>query len=175
MPLLKTVAPEEATGKVKDAYSIFEKMGAPVPLPMQMASVSPFLAEMNGNSLKYYITHPTLKFPLLAHIRLLVAHNEGYEYCVSLNQGMLMMLARLTQEDIDAAKANPANAKLDAKDKALLLYVLKATQDPALSGAEDIQALKDLGWTEQDVFEAVQHGLGMIVAGMAFKIFKMSE
>ena len=175
MPLLKTVKPEEATGKAKEAYSIFENMGAPVALPMQMMSISPFFVEAQGNGLKYFISHPNLKFSLLAHIRMLVAYNEGYEYCIDLNQGMLMVLAKLSQEDIDAAKADPAKAKLNDKDKAMLLYVLKVTQDPAMSTAEDIGALKEMGWSEQDIFEAVQHGLGMIAAGMAFKIFKMGE
>ncbi|SHL29983.1 hypothetical protein SAMN02745216_04976 [Desulfatibacillum alkenivorans DSM 16219] len=175
MPLLKTVKPEEATGVTKEAYSIFENMGAPVALPMQMMSISPFFVEAQGNGLKYYISHPSLKFPLLAHIRMLVAYNEGYEYCIALNEGMLKMLGGLSQEDVDAVKADPSKAKLDDKDKAMLLYVLKVTQDPAMSSAEDIAALKDMGWSEQDIFEAVQHGLGMITAGMAFKIFKMSE
>ncbi|MBI9075227.1 MAG: hypothetical protein JEZ02_07440 [Desulfatibacillum sp.] len=175
MPLLKTITPEEATGKAKEAYSFFEKMGAPVPLPMQMMSISPYFLEMQSNGLQFFMSHPNLKFQLLAHIRLLVSYNEGYEYCINLNQGMLMMLAKLSQEDIDAAKANPANAKLDDKDKALLLYVLKVTGDPALSNADDIKALKDMGWSDSDIFEAVQHGLGMIAAGMAFKIFRMAE
>lgn len=40
MPLLKVVSPENADGKIKETYSFFEKMGAPVPLPMQMMSTS---------------------------------------------------------------------------------------------------------------------------------------
>ncbi len=175
MPLLKTVSPEEAEGKVKEAYSFFEKMGAPVPLPMQMASTSPDLIELNSKGLKYFVTHPTLGFPLLAHIRMLVSVQEGYQYCEELNTGMLQMLAGSTQEDLDAAKADPSQAKLEDKDKAMLLYVLKVTQDPALSEKADIDALRGLGWEDRDIFDAVQHGLGMVSAGMAFKIFKMSE
>lgn len=69
----------------------------------------------------------------------------------------------------------PEKAKLEEKDKAMLLYVLEVTQDPALSTQQDVDKLRELGWTDRDILDAVQHGLGMVTAGMAFKIFKMGE
>ena len=175
MPLLKVVSPEEADGKIKEAYSFFEKMGAPVPLPMQMVSTSPDLLAIHSQTLQYFVTHPNLSFPLLAHIRLLVADKEDYPYCVNLNEGMLQVMGGLTKEQIDAARVDPEMAQLPAKDKSLLLYVLRVIQDPALSNQKDVDALRGLGWTDRDIFDAVNHGLGMVSAGMAFKIFQMGK
>jgi hypothetical protein len=175
MPLLKVVSPKNADGKIKEAYSFFEKMGAPVPLPMQMVSTSPDLLAILSQTLQYFVNHPTLSFPLLAHIRLLVADKEDYPYCVKLNEGMLQVMGGLTKEQIDAAKVDPEKAQLPAKDKALLLHVLKVIQDPALSEQKDVDALRSLGWTDRDIFDAINHGLSMVSAGMAFKIFHMGK
>ncbi|MFC1895614.1 carboxymuconolactone decarboxylase family protein [Thermodesulfobacteriota bacterium] len=119
--------------------------------------------------------HPTLSFPLLAHIRLLVAHEENYPYCINLNQGLLQTLGGLKEEQIAATKADPDKAALEPKDKAMLLFVLKAVQDPATTEKEDVDALHDLGWTDRDIFDAVTHGMNMVSAGMMFKAFKMGE
>ncbi len=175
MALLKTVSPEDAKDEIKEAYSFFEKMGAPVPLPFQMMSASPGLLGIQKQAMEYFITHKSLSFPLLAHIRLLVANGENYQYCIDLNQGLLGMMAGLSQDQLEAAKANPEDACLEPKDKAMLLFVLKAVQDPALVQKNDVDALHELGWEDSDILDAMFHGSGMITAGMAFQAFKMGE
>ncbi|MBI5843356.1 MAG: hypothetical protein HZB23_01655 [Deltaproteobacteria bacterium] len=175
MPLLNIVPPEKAEGKVKDAYSIFEKMGMPVPLPLQMISVSPEILAIQMKVMMNYFKHPTLTLPLLAHIRLLVATGENYPFCMNFNRELLRGFVGLTDEQIDAAIKDPKSAALQEKDRELLAYVVKVVADPALSDKKDIERLRELGWSDGDIFDAVNHGIGMVTAGMAFKIFKMGE
>ncbi len=175
MALIKTVPPREAEGDVKEAYSLFENLGIEPPLPFQMMSASPGIMPIQARMAEYFMNHPTLEFQLLAHIRLLVAHGENFPYCVEFNQALLKNMAELEEDRIEAIKADPEQAALDPKNKAMLLFVLKAVRDPATTGRRDVDALHVLGWTDSDIFDAVQQGMMMVVTGMSLQAFKMGE
>jgi len=64
------------------------------------------------------------------------------------------MLANVTDEQLDAMKADPAQSQLNEKDKAMLLFVLRAVKSPEAVEQKDVDALHDLGWTDQDILEA---------------------
>ena len=46
MSLIKTVSPEEATGKVKEVYDVMMEKARVIPKPFQMMSPSPALLEI---------------------------------------------------------------------------------------------------------------------------------
>ncbi len=175
MALLHTVAGEKADGKVKEVYDQLMKTARVIPRPMQMMSASPDLLAIQVQFLNHYYRHPTLGFALLAHIRLLVAHHFNYPYCIDFNTSLLQMLTEITDEQLDAVKADPSAAPLGDKDRAMLLFVLKCVKTPDATAPADIDALKEMGWTEKDIFEATQHGADMIRHGTLFKAFKMAE
>ncbi len=173
MALIQTVSPEEAEGSVKEIYDEMMERARVIPKPFQMMSLSPQLLSLMNQSIGYYFKHPTLSFPLLTHIRLLVAKEFGYEYCINFNSSILQMLADVNDEQLDALKADPAQAPLDEKDKAMLLFVLRAVKSPESVEQKDVDALHDLGWTDQDILEATHHGADMVRHGILFKTFKM--
>lgn len=175
MALIQTVTAEEAEGKVKEVYDRLMETARVIPLPMQMMSASPDLLAIQIQSLGHYFRHPTLSFALLAHIRLMVAHLFKYPYCVEFNSSLLQMLTDITDEQLDAVKADPAAAMLDEKDRAMLLFVLKSVTSPETVEQGDVDSLKNMGWTEKDIFEATHHGADMIRHGTLFKAFKMAE
>lgn len=175
MALIKTVAVADAEGKVKEVYDRLMETARTVPRPMQMMSASPDLLAIQIQSLGHYFRHPTLGFSLLAHIRLLVAHHFNYPYCVEFNSSLLQMLTDMTDEQLEAVKADPAAAPLDEKDKAMLLFVLKCVLSPDETGQGDVDVLKKMDWTEKDIFEAAHHGADMVRHGTLFKAFKIAE
>jgi hypothetical protein len=175
MPLLNTVSPQDAQGEVKKAYAIFEQIGIPVPLPMQMLSVSPDYLSIQGNLVSYFMRHPSLSPLLLAHIRLVVAHEENYPYCVQFNKEILKIMGDLSEEQIAVVTEDPSAAELKTEEKALLMFVQKVVRDPASTRTEDMQALKALGWSDRDIFDATLMGINMVGTGMMFKAFKMGE
>lgn len=175
MVLIKTVPPDQAEGDVKEVYSFFESMGAEVPLNIQMISASPDILKMQAQALQYFMGHPTLGFPLLAHIRLLVSKEENYQYCIDLNSNLLLTLGGLSQEQLADLMADPNKAVLEDKDKAMLLFVIKAVQDPATTQQQEIDQLRELGWTDRDIYDATLHGMNMVCLGMMFKAFKGGE
>lgn len=175
MALIQTVAMEDAEGKVKEVYDQLMETARVIPRPMQMMSASPDLLAIQIQSLGHYFQHPTLGFALLAHIRLLVAHHFKYPYCVEFNSSLLQMLTDITDEQLDAVKADPAAAPLDERDNAMLLFVMKSVTMPDDVEQADVDALKKIGWTEKDIFEAAHHGADMIRHGTLFKAFKIAE
>ena len=172
MPLIKTVKPGEAEGKIKEAYDEFLKTAGMVPKPFEMFSVSPPLFELQKTAIKYFMNNTRLKFALLASIRFSVACEYNFNYCIGLNSDFLKFTG-FDDEQLEAIKADPENTTLEEKDKAMLLFVLKALKEPENVAKGDIDALHDLGWTDQDIFDAVYHGAAMIGSSKMFKAFKM--
>ena len=174
MAIIKLVPLEQAQGKVKEAYDIFAPMGM-VPAPLQMYSPSPELIGLRAQNIGYFRGHPNLSMGLLALIRMLVAEELKYYYCLSLNTRLLKTLGIVDEDAAAKVLADPASAPLEAKDKAMLLFVLKAVKTPDEVSAEDTQKLRDLGWTDGDILDATAHGAGMVADGIMFKAFKMDE
>ena len=175
MALIQTVAMEDAEGKVKEVYDQLMETARVIPRPMQMMSASPELLAIQIQSLGHYFRHPTLGFALLAHIRLLVAHHFKYPYCVEFNSSLLQMLTDITDEQLDAVMADPAVAPLEDRDKAMLLFVMKSIITPDAVKQTDVNTLKEMDWTEKDIFEAAHHGADMVRHGTLFKAFKIAE
>jgi hypothetical protein len=175
MPLLNTVAPENAQGKVKEAYGIFEQLNIPVPLPLQMMSVSPDYLAIQSQMISYYMQHPVLSPSLLTHIRLLAAHEENYTYCIHLNQQILKNKMGISDEQIAAVADDPNRTALDPEEKSLLLFVQKVLRDPASTCREDMENLRAQGWSDREIFDATLMGMHMLDMGMMFKAFKMGE
>jgi hypothetical protein len=175
MSLLNTVTPQEAQGKVKEVYGMFEQLNIPVPLPLQMMSVSPDYLAIQGQMIGYYMNHPVLSPSLLTHIRLLAAHEENYTYCIQLNQQVLKAKMGLSDAQIAAVTDDPDKTALNPEEKALLLFVRKTLRDPATTTREDMENLRALGWSDRDIFDATLMGMHMLDMGMMFKAFKMGD
>jgi len=175
MALIQTVSPEEATGRVSEVYERMLKVAPLVPRPLQMMSPSPELLSIMFQSLSYFLGNKSFSPLLLGYIRLLVAHQCDYGYCVTFNTSVLQMLSDVTDEQIEALKSDPSAAALEDKEKQLLLFVLKAVGRPAEVEAADVEALRALGWTDREILEATHYGADIVRHGILFKAFKMDE
>ena len=175
MALIQTVAPEQASGSVAQIYREVEQLFGRVPNAFRLMSNSPELLAQQWQQIKYYMQHPTLSFPLLATIRMLVSQENECEYCIGMNASMLIHRAGLTPEQVAATKQNPADAPLSDKDKAMLLLVLKATKTPKMVTAQDLENLRQQGWQDGDILDAVQHGARNISADVVFNTFKIEN
>ncbi|MCP3922159.1 MAG: hypothetical protein GY714_06190 [Desulfobacterales bacterium] len=175
MSLLQTVKPENAEGKVKEAYDYFNGMAGMIPLPIQMVSTSPDILTNLIDTVKYYVNESNLSTSFLAHIRLFISIDEDYTYCINLNQELLKGMCEYDDGSIDALLNDVNNALLEKKEIELLKFVIKAVSDPATTEKSDIVNLNKAGWTDKDIYEAVNEGLLMLTRGIAFKAFKMAE
>ncbi len=172
MSLIQTTPPEKAEGKLAELYAEVEQLFGMVPNNVRMLGVSPEILDNQIQLMGYYMGHPTLSTPLLAMIRMLVSKACKSPYCQNLNTGLLSK-AGFTKEQIAAMQDDPSQAPLDDKQKALLLFVLKACDNPHSATAEDLDRLRALGWDDRDIFEAVAHGARMVGTNIIFDTFKV--
>ena len=172
MSLIQTVAPDQAEGKAKEIYDIMQQTAGMVPTPLQLASASPWMIDMVWQSIQFYTNHPNLSFGVLSSIRYLVAKQNDYLFCTNFNRNFLKMQG-MTDEDIEKIEADPTQVPLDDKDRAMVAFVMKAINSPEDVEQSDMDALRELGWTDSDILEALSHGTNMIASSIMMKTFKM--
>ena len=107
MSFLKTIKPEEAAGPVAEIYKPIQEALGLVPAPLQLYSASPGLLSAMGPVREYYMNHPTLSQGLMALIRLLVAEDLQFNYCVSLNRNILKMMGISDDDKLAQVMADP--------------------------------------------------------------------
>lgn len=172
MAIIKTHTPETAEGEVKEILDTVQDMMDTIPGPMELASASPWMIKNVWASVQYFSQHPNLGFGLLSAIRYLVAQQSDFAFCTGFNKKFLE-LQGMTEEDIEKMEADPSLAPLEDKDRTLLSFVTKAIKDPDAVGQEDMDHLRDLGWADSDILEAMAHGANMVASSILMKTFKM--
>ena len=174
MALITTVSPEKAEGEIAETYKPFLDTIGVVPKPLEMMSASPELLRLQAETVGYFMQHPTLGLPLLTFIRMLVSVEYDYEYCIGFNSGLLESQG-VSKDLLASVKTDPTQVPLEEKDKAMLLFVLKAVKSPEAVQPSDVDSLRKLGWNDKDIFDAVAHGMGMIGPSKMFKAFRMED
>lgn len=174
MALINTVTLRNAEGTMKEAYDTFMKNLGIIPRPLEMMSASPAMFDHQLQRIQYYNDHPTLSFALLSHIRYLVAHNLRYSFCMDFNKLMLKKQG-LEDDDIRKMEADPTKSLLEEKDSAMLAFVVKAVKDPSSVKADEIDRLKEMGWTDTDLVDALAHGANMLDHSIMMEVFQMDQ
>jgi hypothetical protein len=151
MALIQTVEPEQAEGQAKEIYDTMQDTVGVIPAPLQLASASSWTLGMVWQSIQYYSQHPNLGFGLLSSIRYLVAQHYDYAFCINFNKNFLLMQG-MSEDDIEKLVADPLQAPLDDKDRAMLDFVMKAIKTPDAVGTRN-----EHGWI-QHPDEDLQNG-----------------
>ena len=174
MALIQTVKSDKAEGKTKEIYDFMQKNAGVVPAPLQLSSASPHMLDMVWQSIQYYTQHPNLGFGVLSTIRYLVAQQYDYAFCTNFNKNFLMMQG-MSEDDIQKIAEDPLQAPLEDKERAMLAFVMKAVKTPDTVAEGDMQQLRDMGWTDADILDALTHGTNMIGSSILMKAFKMDS
>ena len=174
MALVTTVAPENAEGIIKEGYEMFLKNVGAIPQPMRLMSISPALFELQLKRIHYFGKHPRLSFALLAHIRYLAAQTLEYGYCMDLNRHFLKKLG-YDNDTIRTMESDPSKSMLEEHESAMLDFVIRSMKQPGSINATDIARLKDLGWEERDMVDALAQGVGMIDHAIMMQVFQIDQ
>nr|CAA6827616.1 MAG: Unknown protein [uncultured Thiotrichaceae bacterium] len=174
MSLLAVVEPDQAEGEIAAIYaSMMEAIGM-VPNSMIMQSVNPRALRSLAENIGYIINHPSLSPVLFTLIRLGVSTDHSCVYCVTTNKGILMQ-AGMSLEQIDAIQADPTQAPLDEKEKALLLYTLKAVSASNEVGEKEIAELRESGASDLEIFDALGHGAAQLAGDVMINALKVEN
>ena len=169
--LLNTVGPGEASGEIEKIYQTFLDTVGMVPPPFLMYSASPGIQALQADTIQYYRERSSLSPLLMALIRYLSAAALEMEPCVEFNAKALTVHG-LTEVQIADLKMNPAAAPLDEKDGWLLAFVIKAVRTPESVSESHVQKLRQLGWTDTDIFDALYISCMMVGMGTMMKALK---
>ena len=166
---------KEAKNDVKAVYEEITKAWGFVPVVIKQYSVNPKLLRSQWELYKELAQNKNFDQKMLAMMRMLLGESQDCAYCVGLNKGMLVNMFHLPMDEVVALSKNAKSAKLDAKQKAMLLFIIKAVQSPHKTTAEDIKQLKKLGWSDADIFEGVKSGTNVISATTLIDALKLQK
>ncbi len=114
-----------------------------------------YLEEFLYNALRI-AKHPHIEPSLFGFLRLHVACREGYAYCKQFNTQFLLAKG-YEQSQLDAAIEDIAAVPFDERHQALAVFAMRAIYEGGDIGADDFEALKAMGWSQKDIFDAVAH------------------
>lgn len=172
MALLTRITDEKAEGQVAEVFAALTAAIGEVPKPLRMLAGSPGLFMQQMGLVGYYRNHPHLDFSLLLCIRYLSAKKLNYRACIDFN-GSLLRKQGLAETEIAAMESDPGKAPLAEREKALLVFVLQAVDAGGSANKADMDRLKEYGWSESDIIDAVSQGVGMMTHGRMLEFFQM--
>ena len=157
MPRIRTVPPEAATGQLADAYeSLKEAMGSPIaPLVMQLTSIRPDITSSLAGLYGALFRDGELPRKAKEAISTYVAALNNCPYCVGAH-GLLMQLHGATPEQVDAARSGDIAAFTDDEETGRFFPLAeKITRHAYKVTDDDIQRLREHGWSDEKILEAV--------------------
>jgi uncharacterized peroxidase-related enzyme len=175
MPLLNTIHPQQAEGKTAEVYREIEGMFGFVPNAIRLNSINPGHMARHWEGIKEAIGHETLSDKLFTLIRLLLSEATQCDYCIGLNTSLLVQSHGMSLAEIAQVKQTLDAAPLDQKEKALLRFVMQGVSDSNSISADDIGALKQLGVSDREIFDALAHGAWHVANDVMINTFKVER
>lgn len=157
MSRINVIAHESAEGKAKDLLDAVKAKLGFAPNLMKALAQSPAVLEA-------YLTFngtlgSTLNAKLREQISVMTAEENGCGYCLSAHTALGKM-AGLTEEQVLEARSGNGD---DVKNGAALKFAQAVLSKRGAVGDEDVQAVKDAGFSEGEIAE--------IVANVALNVF----
>lgn len=175
MPLIEMIEPENAAGELAAMYDRIAAMRGRVGAPHKMFSTSPALLRQQMEFIGYYVGHATLSQALLASIRLLVSQGEACRYCIDFNTSLLIERAGWSLEQVEAMRSDLERANLPEREIAMLRLAVKAVRNAHGVNADDLDAIREMGWNDGEILDAVNHGARMLAADVLLNTFKVEK
>lgn len=109
----------------------------------------------DGMVQKYLLDETTLSYDIKESIALLISIENGCKMCVDVHKGIAKMLG-MSEERIEEVLQGVESITTNTKEKALLNFCIKASKkDNYKILKEEIDALKEMGYSDVQILEAV--------------------
>ena len=162
MSWIKTIAPEEATGKLKDMYERIKTPGQRVDNILQAHSLRPHTLEGHMKLYKNVLHHSGNTLPkwFLETIGVYVSILNKCSYCIDHHHTGLQKLLKEESNKAAAIRAAFEEDDLESffsgKELLLLRYVKKLTLLPSTVQKSDIELLQTEGIDDGEILEVNQ-------------------
>lgn len=139
----------------KRAQPILEKTGQLGEIFKLLALDEKIYFATDGMIQKYLLDETTLSYDTKESIALLISIENGCKMCVDIHKGIAKMLG-MSEERIKEVLQGVESINTDDKEKALLNFCIKASKkDNYKILKEEIDALKEMGYSDIQILEAV--------------------
>ena len=147
---------EQMAPKIQEkAKPILEKTGHLGEIFKLLAVDEKIYFATDGMIQKYLLDETTLSYDIKEAIALLISKENGCTMCVDVHKSIAKMLG-LSDERIEEILNGVDAISTTDEDKALLNFCIKASKkDNYKILKEEIDALKDMGWSDVQIIEAV--------------------
>jgi len=147
---------EEMAPAIADkARPILEKTGKLGDIFKLLAIDEKVYFATDGMIQKYLLDETTLSYEIKEAIALLISKENGCKMCVDVHKSIAKMLG-LSEKKIEEILAGVESMNNSEKDKALLNFCIKASGKESYKILkEEIDVLKEMGWSDVQVIEAV--------------------
>ncbi len=162
MSWIKTITPEEATGKLKDIYSKISAPGGRVDNILQVHSLRPHTLEGHMKLYKNVLHHSNNSLPkwFLETIGMYVSILNDCTYCIDHHYAGLQRLLKADKnraaDILSALKMDTLKNIFSGKELLLLLYTKKLTLHPSAILKKDIDDLQKDGIDDGEILEVNQ-------------------
>jgi uncharacterized peroxidase-related enzyme len=161
MTFIKTVAYDDATGRLKQLYDRIKGPDDNVDNIMMAHSLRPHTMDGHMTLYKYVLHHSANTVPkwFLEALGILVSSLNNCAYCV---EHHFAGMHRLVGDDARAAAMRSAIESLDfaqafdAREQTALAYAAKLTRDPAAIDCTDADGLRAAGFDDGQILEINQ-------------------
>ncbi len=147
---------EEMSPQIQDkARPIMEKTGKLGEIFKLMAIDEKIYNATDGMVQGYLLNETSLSYDIKESIALLISKENGCKMCVDVHRGIAKMLG-MSEERIEEVLQGVDSIHASDEEKALLKFCIKASQkDNYKIVKEEIDALKEMGYSEKQLLEAV--------------------
>lgn len=161
MTWIKTIAYEDATGRLRQLYDRIKGPGNNVDNIMMAHSLRPHTMDGHMAIYKYALHHSANTVPkwFLEALGVLVSHLNSCAYCVEHHfQGMKRLLNDDERADAmrGAIESGRYGQAFDAAQQTALAYAVKLTREPASVGEADIETMRAAGFDDGQILEINQ-------------------
>ena len=173
-PLLNPCPPIGEEARVDAVLGAIEQKLGFVPDGLRLYTFSPPLLENFVGNVGYFNSGDRLSPSLMAMIRYLVSWNSKCQFCIDMNEGFLSNMG-VDIDQVRAARTNPEAAPVQEKERPLLRIALKSVLDPDSVSASDVEAARNIGWSERDIFDAVAQAASNRAFSQVLRTFKVEH
>ena len=152
--LIQPMVPAEDQRHIDEIFAGVKEQVGFVPDGLRLYSMSPPLLDSFINNIGYFNQGGTELPPTLTTmIRYQVSWNSECSFCVDMNELFLSNMG-LELDAIRATRGNPDAVPFSEAEKALLKFAIQSVETPEQINQTDVDALKQLGWSERAIFDA---------------------
>ena len=154
MARIQVIEEAKATGSIKAIYDGIRQQLGFVPNVTKLFSLWPEVFELNQRLFETVMLAETeLPNPVKEMIALVVSKANSCNYCVGHHSNFLHQYG-IPEDVVSQLGADFSQAPVEEKTRKLLEYTRKVTQHAFKVIEEDVEALRQWGWSDRQILEA---------------------